>query len=132
MPTYRSSVSIEATPEDVLAYVRDVRNLPTYFDRVTAAEPLGGEAVRTTSVVEGRTTVGEAWFRVKEGHHPRIEWGVESPNHYHGWLEVDREGRVCSVTVEIHTDRVPDEAVDEAIDRTLFALKDAVERSSAG
>jgi len=127
MPTYKSSVSIEATPDAVFAYVSDVRNLPTYFDRMTSAEPVGGEAVRVVADVNGEPTTGEAWFRTHEGHRHRIEWGFEGPENYHGWLEVDREGHVASVTVEVHTARVSDDEIDRALDRTLFALKAQVE-----
>ena len=129
MPTYKSSVSIEARPEEVFTFLSDVRNLPTFVEGMAAAEPLGGEAVRVTVDIEGEQRTGEAWFRIKEGHHPRIEFGVEGPHGYRGWLEVDREGQVCSVTAEVQTERPSDRAMDESIDRTLFALKDRIEGS---
>lgn len=126
MSAYKSSVSIEATADSVFAYVRDVRHLPRYLDGVMAAEPTGGEAVRVTADVDGVSRTGQAWFRIHEGRHRRIEWGSEGLSEYHGWLEVDREGEVASVTVEIHTERPSPEA-DERLDRTLFALKAQVE-----
>jgi len=128
MPIYKSSVSIEAPVEVVFAYVSDVRHLASYVEGMVEAEPLGAERVRVTAEVDGQRRVGEAWFRVKPGRRrPRIEWGSAGPHDYHGWLEVDREGEVASVTVELHTGRVSDDRIDEALDRTLFALRDRVE-----
>jgi carbon monoxide dehydrogenase subunit G len=125
MPTYKSSVSIEATPEVVFDFVSDVRNLPRYFAAVSVAEPTGDEKVRLTTGGAGDTRVAEAWFHLDEGRRHRIEWGSEGPGGYRGWLEVDREGQVCSVTVELHTDG--DDGLDAELDRTLFALKAAIE-----
>ena len=48
MATYRSSVSIEASVHEPFAFVRELRNFPRYVDRVTAVEPVGGEAIRVT------------------------------------------------------------------------------------
>ena len=126
MPAYKSSVSIEATPEQVFEFVRDVRNLPQ-FTAFSAAEPIGEGNVRLTAEVDGHAEVSEAWIRRREGRHPRIEWGSEATKSYHGWLEVDREGEVCSVTVEIHSDAGREAGVDAALDQTLLALKAAVE-----
>jgi hypothetical protein len=128
MPTSKSSVSIEATPDDVFAFVRDVTNLPAYLASLRAATPAGGEAVRVTSDVEGEPKVGEAWVRVHEGHRHRVEWGVQGPVDYHGWLEVDREGEVASVTVEVHTERGTAEELDAAVDAALWALKERIEQ----
>jgi len=125
MPTYKSSVSIEQTPEAVFDFVSDVRTLPRYYDGISSVEPLEGGVVRVTSMSEGRPVVREGWFRVHEGHRRRVEWGTEDERGYGGFLEVDPEGEVCSVTIEIHG---PDSgSVDEQIDRTLYALKAEVE-----
>jgi polyketide cyclase/dehydrase/lipid transport protein len=127
MPTSKSSVSIEASPDETFEFVRDVRNLHRYLSGVEAAAPAGGDAVRVTTDVDGTVRVGEAWVKVKEGRHRRIEWGTEGPASYHGWLEVDPEGEVCSITAELHDDRLPAADLDAALDETLFALKREIE-----
>ncbi|GAC1542389.1 MAG: SRPBCC family protein [Acidimicrobiales bacterium] len=127
MPAFKSSVSIEQPADAVFDFVRDVRNLPRYFDGLTAADPTDGDQVRVTAEEDGRSTVSEAWFRVHDGHRRRIEWGSASPDEYHGWLEVDPEGAVCSVTVEIHATPDGDRSVDERLDRTLYTLKSLLE-----
>ena len=127
MPTSKSSVSIEAAPDDVFAFVRDVTNVPEYLAPIMSASAAGGDAVRTTVDVDGQATVEEAWFRVHEGHRHRVEWGAEGAG-YHGWLEVDREGEVASVTVEVHSERRTAEELDRAVDAALFALKGRIEQ----
>ncbi|GAC1534933.1 MAG: SRPBCC family protein [Acidimicrobiales bacterium] len=127
MPVFKSSVSIEQPADVVFEFVRDVRNLPRYFDVLTAVDPADGDRVRVTTEGEGRSTVREAWFRVHEGHRRRVEWGSDGPGDYHGWLEVDPEGAVCSVTVEIQATPDDDSSVDESLDRALFALKGLLE-----
>lgn len=127
MPVFKSSVSIEQPADAVFDFVRDVRNLPRYFDECTAADSTDGDRVRVTTREDGRTTAGEAWFRIHEGHRRRIEWGSDGPDDYHGWLEVDPEGAVCSVTVEIHTSADGERSLDESLDRILYTLKGILE-----
>jgi hypothetical protein len=111
MPTYKSSVSIEASPEQAWDAIERLTDLPGFL---TPALVVGG---------------GEAWVRFNEGRRHRVEWGEEGG--YRAWLEVDREGEVCSVTVRIHADTGADE-VDRELDQTLFALKAAVEEDASG
>lgn len=127
MATYKSSVSIEQTPDVVFDYVSDVRNLPRYFAGLRSVEPLDGDAVRVTIDGSAGPVVLEAYFRVHGGHRRRVEWDTDDPAGYRGWLEVDPEGDVCSVTAEVHTHDEAD--VDAVIDRTLFALKGQIEGS---
>jgi uncharacterized membrane protein len=128
MPTSRSSVSIEARADDVWDFVRDVTNLPTYVAVLSSAESAGGDAVRVSFDAGGETKVGEATFHVHDGHRRRVEWEVVGPDGYHGWLEVDREGEVASVTAEVHSDRGTADDLDPAVDAALFALKERIER----
>src|SRR5579872_6111401 len=94
VPTCRSSVSIEATLETVFAYLSDARNIPQFVGPVSAAEPVGGDHARVTS---GDTTT-DVELTVEVGHRHRVEWDAGGCK---GWLEVDREGQVCSVTAEV-------------------------------
>jgi len=112
MPTSKSSVSIEASPDDVFAFVCDPDNIPGY----------------TTAGVDGAQEMEKPWFRVHDGHRHRVEWGADGPSDYHGWLEVDREGEVASVTAEVHTEDGTAEDLDRAVDAVLFALKERIER----
>jgi hypothetical protein len=131
MPTFDSSVSIEAPAEAVFAFVSDIRNLPRFFDPMIAIEPGEGDHVRLTIPQEGRAEQAEGWFRLAD-HKRRVEWGHDGPDDYHGWMEVDAEGLACSVTIKVHTTaRVDKQAVTEALDRTMWALKTLVEQDAA-
>lgn len=125
MPTFKSSVSIEQPPEAVFDFVKDPRNVPRFVEQVSALEPLGDEQVRIRAEVGGNEVVTQGTFRVHEGHRRRIEWELDIENGYRGWLEVDPEGEVCSVTVELHTEREAE--LDDRLDRVLFALKRVAE-----
>jgi uncharacterized membrane protein len=122
MPSYKSSVSIEASQDVVWDYVADIRNLPAYVPGVTAAEPLPEHRARITL---GSRTL-EAEVARHESLRHRLEW---SSTGYRGWLEVDKEGLVASVTAQLHTDEPLDEG-DARLDQALFALKSSVESSS--
>jgi hypothetical protein len=124
MATYRSSVSIEASVHETFAFVRDVGNFPRFVDRLIAAQALGDDEVRVTLAEGDGQRTAQAQFKTHEGgHHSRVEWSADGGDHYHGWLEIDREGEVCSVTMELHAPEIDGAEVDAA----LWALKAAVE-----
>ena len=125
MPTFKSSVSIEQPPEAVFDFLKDPRHVARFVDQVRAVEPLGDEQVRIRAEVGGSEVVTQGTFHVHEGHRRRIEWDLDVEDGYRGWLEVDPEGEVCSVTVELHT--AGEAELDDRLDRALFALKGAAE-----
>ena len=133
MADYERSQTVKAPAEALFEFVADIGNLPRYFERMTAAEPAGEEAVRVTAEVNGREREGEAWFRVN-GEARRVEWGSEGPNDYRGWLDVTDEGDGRStVAVHVSTERVEDrpDEINQAIDRTLGNVKRLVEEPGA-
>jgi hypothetical protein len=104
MTIYRSSVSVEATADATFAYLQDAAHLAAF---VAAVEP-------------GASPVGD-WFQADPGRHPRVEWRSEPA---HGWLEVDREGAVASITAEVN---ITAGGEDSLLDAALFSLKAAIE-----
>src|SRR5581483_3343943 len=98
MPTYESSVSLEASPERTWAYLTETEHVLAFLDRLGIA-------------------AGEVHPR--EGHRQRVEWSA-GPDH--GWLEVDREHLASSVTAELHLD-AEREDFDVVLDQALFAIK---------
>ncbi|GAC1314647.1 MAG: hypothetical protein NVSMB12_08300 [Acidimicrobiales bacterium] len=125
MPTFKSSVSIEQPPEVAFEFLCDLRNVPRYLDAVTSVEDIGEGRIRVRIDVGGQATVTDGTFRVHEGHRRRVEWTVDGPDEYSGWLEVDPEGEVCSVTAEVRTNR--ESELDADLDRALFALKNELD-----
>ena len=133
MADYERAQTVEAPAGALFEFLADVGNLPRYFERMTAAEPAGGEAVRVRAEIDGQAREGEAWFRV-DREAKRVEWGSEGPNDYHGWLDVTGEGGGRStVAVHVSTERVEDRAeeINQGLDRTLGNVKRLIEEPGA-
>lgn len=127
MADYEQSITVDAEPEALFAYLSEVRNLPKYFDRMTSAEPADGEAVKVTAKINGegdepREVEGEAWFRVDEAART-LAWGSEGPNSYQGELDVADGGAACVVTVRLHTTRAEGDSIEEGLRTTLGNIK---------
>jgi len=105
-----SSVSIKESLDKVVAYTNDDDHLH-----------------RFVSMVEGREAIGDVteWQRLGDRFRHRVEWKADA---FRGWLEVDREGYVASVSVGVHTEG--DGGDDEArqrLDHALVQLKGDIE-----
>jgi hypothetical protein len=99
MPEYQGSRLIEAAPDDVFAFVSDIRNLPAYVSTVRSASPLPRGRVR----VEGRsgeaTYVDDGFIKIDEDRR-QMEWRADEFN-YRGWLEVSDEDGLSRVFVHL-------------------------------
>jgi uncharacterized membrane protein len=130
MGDFQASTTVDATGDELFAYLSTVGNLPRYFPQMTSATPGDGEEVHTAARLPGGQHVqGDAWFRVDRGAH-RLEWGSEGPNSYHGSLEVSDTAGNTEVRVRLHTTRVPDgdDEVRQGLDDTLGNIKRLVEQ----
>ncbi|HEY2225365.1 SRPBCC family protein [Actinomycetospora sp.] len=129
MADFSSTTTVDASPEDLFAFLSDVGNLPRYFARMKTAEPAAGNAVHTTAELpDGSHVEGEAWFEVdRTAQH--ISWGAEGPNDYHGSLDVSAAERGATVQVTLHTGRVEagDDQVQKGLDSTLDTIRTLVE-----
>lgn len=131
MPTYRRTRTVRAGAERVFEYLADVGNLPRYFDRMTSAEPAGGDTVKVTAEVHGETERGEAWFRVDRTAH-RIQWGSEGSGNYSGTLDLRADQDRTIVDIELHTERTEDDEIDRSLDTTLDHIQERLEVGNAG
>ena len=86
MAEYERSRVVQASPDDVFAFVSDVRNLATFLPTVEAAQPQAEDRVRVRGEVEGYAFEDDGWFRVDTGRR-RLEWGSDEHD-YSGWLTV--------------------------------------------
>lgn len=83
---YQRSRRIQASPDDVFAFVTDIGNLPTYVPTIQSVETIGDGRIRLHGKVGDSTFDDEGWFRVD--HNQRgLEWGAETHD-YHGWMTV--------------------------------------------
>ncbi|MDT7743355.1 MAG: hypothetical protein QOE59_2433 [Actinomycetota bacterium] len=133
MADFTSTTTVDASPEDLFAFLSDVGNLPRYFARMKTAEPAEGNAVRTSAELpDGSHVEGEAWFEVDENAQ-HLAWGAEGSSDYHGDLDVRPDERGAVVEVHLHTTRVEpgDHEVQKGLDTTLDTIKTLVEEQGA-
>ncbi|MDP9380146.1 MAG: SRPBCC family protein [Chloroflexota bacterium] len=100
MPEYEHTQRIQASPEEVFAFVSDVSNLPKYLPTTKSAEPQGEERVRVQGEANGRRYDSDGYFRVDPVAR-RLEWGADEQGKYSGWLTVSGEQSASEVTVHL-------------------------------
>jgi hypothetical protein len=149
---YEQSQPIDALPEQVFAWLSDVRNLPEYLPPVVASSAEGpsaqgvpGQRIRATLEYpgeEGRTFDAEGYLAVDEAQR-RMEWGAEAGRDYSGWLTVANRGEGGSEVV-VHLSfgersvepemqgRTPEDRdpLAEGISATLESIRRQIEEGS--
>lgn len=108
MKEYEQTQTIDASAQDVFAWLKDVNNLPKYLPPVTdatiegpSAEGAPGQRLRASlEYPDGGTFDSEGYFAIDEGR-KRMEWGAEVQRDYSGWLEV-AEGTDGQSQVTVH------------------------------
>lgn len=124
MPEIERSIEVDAPPERVFAYLRDVRHLPAFFEHMTHAEPAGPGEVRVEADIFGDGVGGEAGWEVDEDART-IAWRSERPgSDYHGWLAVAERRDGSEVRLGLHMHH-PD--ADGTVDRSLANVKRLLE-----
>ena len=122
MGNYRFAESADLSASKVFDYLADVRNLPRYLPRMTAAEPQGGDRVKVAAQVDGRTESGDAWLRTdrKSG---RIEWGAEGGSDYHGKLVISDDGPDrCTIELDLHTVHADGPEIEDGVRHSVDAV----------
>src|SRR5687768_15817452 len=89
MVEYERSRVVQASPDDVFAFVSDPSNLATFLPTVDTVEPQAEGRVEVHGEVRGRTYEDDGWFQVDAARR-RIEWGADERT-YSGWLTVAEE-----------------------------------------
>jgi uncharacterized membrane protein len=130
MGDYQRSAKVKASPDSLVNYLSDIRNLPKYFSHMTSAEKAGPDEVHTTANVHGKETGGKAEFHVDKAA-KRIRWSSEGPNDYHGELEVTGEGNSSQVAVKLHTTRKEGQEIERGLQETVDNIVRLVEKDSA-
>ena len=86
MAEYERSRWVQASPDDVFAFVSDAGNLATFLPTVDTVEPQAEDRVQVSGEIRGRSYEDDGWFRVNEARR-RLEWGADEHD-YSGWLTV--------------------------------------------
>ena len=89
MAEYERSRLVQASPDDVFAFVADAGNLATFLPTVEVVEPQAEDRVHVLGETRGHDYEYDGWFRVDENRR-RLEWGAAERD-YSGWLTVSGE-----------------------------------------
>lgn len=96
---YEETLAIDAEPENVFAFVADVRNLPKYLPTTKSAKSTGEDRVEVNGSAAGHDYSAEGFLRADESA-MRMEWGADE-DYYSGWLQVRPADDGSEVTVHI-------------------------------
>ena len=97
MPDFEQSLRMQAPPDQVLAYVSDIRNLPRYVPTTHGAQSQGEGRVHVQGEAQGHSYDADGYLRRRDD---GLEWGADEGT-YNGWLRVKPDGEGSQVTVGI-------------------------------
>jgi hypothetical protein len=135
MPSFEQSLSMQAPPDQVLAFVSDIRNLPRYVPTTKEAEPQGEGRVHVEGDAQGQHYDADGYLRQTDG---GLEWGADE-GYYKGWLRVSPDGPGSHVTVGIELKGHPpgadpsqapsEDDINEGLRKGLESIRNQVEGS---
>ncbi|MFB7651579.1 MULTISPECIES: SRPBCC family protein [unclassified Streptomyces] len=134
MGMYTKSITVEVPPERLFRYLADVKNLPAYLPRLTAAHPQGGDRVTVSAHIDPpdgpeQDVTSDAFIRVTE-EGKSLEWSSPGPNDYHGRLHITAgDAESSELTVELHTERTEGKPVEDGLTEALRGIRNAVEQA---
>lgn len=99
MSEFEHSTTIQASPDEIFAFIAKVENLPKYLPTTKSAQPQSGERVRVQGEAQGHAYDADGYFRRDETRH-RLEWGADE-GYYSGWLEVEAQAAGSQMTVHL-------------------------------
>ena len=113
---FESTKRIQASPDDVYAWVSDVQNLPKYLPTTSEAHMASGDKVHVEGEAKGHQYASEGFFRKNENE-KRMEWSSDGDFKYSGWLQVKEAGdQQSDVTVHLTFDPNPQESANKPMD----------------
>ena len=99
MGEYEQTMTMRASPEQVLDFVADIGNMPSYLPTTKSAQPQGADRVRVQGEAMGHKYDSDGYLRRDAGAN-RLEWGADE-GYYSGWLEA-RDGGDGGAQVTVH------------------------------
>ena len=132
---YEATLRIDASSDEVFAFVSDVRNLPKYLPTTKDAQSQGTDRVRVQGEADGHRYDSDGYLR-PDAEAKRLEWGADE-GYYSGWMQMTGDGDRSEVTVHISLRRKPPGASDdggpsrseaqEGLQKGLESIKNHVE-----
>lgn len=109
---YESSRKLDASADDVFAFLSDPAHLPDYLPPVEHAE-VHGDRIETEVEIPDKGHFSSDGPFSCDADQRRMEWGSDGRQRYRGWLEVADDA-----TVTVHLEFEGSEAQDEAQERS--------------
>ena len=136
MGEYERTMAMRASPDEVLAFISDVRNMPKYLPTTKTAQAQSEDRVRVQGEAHGHKYDSDGYLR-RDPESQRLEWGADE-GYYSGWMQVRPDGASgSSVTVHISLRGAPpgadpgrkpsDAEIDEALVKSLRSIRNPVE-----
>lgn len=135
MGEYEQTMQMKASPDEVLAFISDVRNMPQYLPTTKGAQPQGEDRVRVQGEAHGHKYDSDGYLR-RDLAGMRLERGADG-GYYSGWMQVRPEGTGSSVAVHISLRGAPpgagsgggpsDAEGEEGLARSLSSIRNCVE-----
>lgn len=99
MSEYEQTLTMQAPPADVVAFIADIGNLPKYLPTTKSAQPQGEDRVRVQGEANQHRYDSDGYLRC-DREAGRIEWGADE-GYYSGSMEVREDGGPDSSTVTV-------------------------------
>lgn len=136
---YERSRRIDASRDDVFAFVSDIRNLQNYVPTVQSAEMVAEDRVRLQGKDSNTSYEDEGWLHIDPARY-RLEWRVDE-RAYSGWMTVSGiDGATEVVTHLSLTPRVDDtgrpltgeraeepDPIEEGLEAAMDSLRNLIE-----
>lgn len=138
MPEYEYTQTINASPDEVYAFVSNVENLPQYLPTTKSAQPQGEGRVRVQGEANGHQYDSDGTFTADAALR-RLEWSADEANRYAGWLAITGHDSTSQVTVHLTfgtemdlPDRIEenspsDRPIQEGMEAALRSIRNIVE-----
>jgi hypothetical protein len=137
MSEYEQTMTVRAAPDEIFAFIADVRNMPKYLPTTKAAQPQGEERVRVQGEAHGHAYDSDGYLR-RDPDGNRLEWGADE-GYYSGWMEVRPDGGSGSSAVTVHislrgtppgadpSKRPSDAEINEGLIKSLKSIQNYLE-----
>ena len=139
MAEYERSRLVQASPDDVFAFVSDARQPGDVLADGGHGRTASGGSCRGPRRGPGQDYEDDGWFRVDEARH-RIEWGADERT-YSGWLTVAAEDGGAQVVAHLSfapyvtpagrpiTGEPPDDPdpIEQSLEAALDSLRNLME-----
>jgi hypothetical protein len=99
MTEYERSREVEASSDDVFAFLSNAGNLATILHTVDTVEPQADGRIHVRGKVHDRPYEDDGWFHVDEARR-RLEWGSDERT-YSGWLNVSGDNGRTQVVAHL-------------------------------